>query len=149
MEFKLLSKRRRRYLKSSHIFEVDFSAEESQTISAAYAERIHELSCMGNSSQIKDFDSLVASWNTGKDNVIYLSTVAPINAVLTNFSDRTAEVIAELPDITGVPAYRNKDIAIRYKLGDRAIRIAQELANHQATYEPKIDLEQIVETYER
>jgi hypothetical protein len=132
-------------------YHVTFSPDEAEAVSAAYSEHVHELAVKGNSGSISDFATSVASWKCNPNQLksVYTNSVGSINEVLNAFFERTADVIAELPDTTLVPAFRNKDIGLRQALGEKATQLAEELAQNQATLETVSELRELPETHER
>jgi hypothetical protein len=121
-------------------YEVTFTPEETKVVSAAYTEEVYERASKGNSSE--EFANTVATWGDKKSRNIKVDeeSVASVEGVLKRFHERTPCVVADLPEITGVPAFRNEDIGLRQTLGAAAAQLAEELTRLVITEKDVADI---------
>ncbi|HUC87703.1 MAG TPA: hypothetical protein VMR95_00960 [Candidatus Binatia bacterium] len=121
-------------------YDVTFTPEEANVISAAYSEEVYERASKANSSN--EFAATTAMWGDKKSRKINVDeeSVASIDGVLKRFHERTLEVVAELPEITGVPAFINEHIGLRQTLGAAAAKLAEEFTGLVVTEKDAADI---------
>lgn len=101
-----------------------FQGEEITIIRAVFKEYIYNLARKGNTGSISDYDVWVAGWIYGKDQAMLVRSYESVVEKLETFSSATDEAIGEIPQITGVSPFANRDIPKRYKLGKAALDLA-------------------------
>jgi hypothetical protein len=113
---------------------------EIAALRAAFTEVMFRRTEKGNSGSISDSDVSIADYpHNSKIMVRQLRQPEEITDVLEEFYANTDEAIGEIPSVTNVPAFRNREIAIRFKLGHSAKKLAHQMLEASAKVEMETD----------
>ena len=118
------------------IFEGDNNSEEFDevdVIRSAYREAILYRAQKGNTSSISNFDRFVAknAEDTESNLVLRLHSEVQILEVLDQFYERTEQALIEIPDQSLIPPFENTYIVTRFRLGEMALNLANEIREAQ------------------
>ncbi len=102
------------------------SVEECEVVSAAFSEFIHKKALVANSAKGRLVTKLAAIEISRPG--FYIPSTEYITSVLDRFHEDTTEVVASIPDTSHVPAFANKYIAKRTKLGWLACQLSQDIS---------------------
>lgn len=108
-------------------FRITFEGDEVDVVRAAYRELIHNLASRGNTGSISEYETVVAGWEEGGDRAVIIQNFVDITERLDEFHENTDEAIAEITEVTAVPAYANEHIHKRYMLGKMALQLADDV----------------------
>ncbi|MBI2008973.1 hypothetical protein HYS84_01005 [Candidatus Saccharibacteria bacterium] len=123
--------------RSSHPYQLAFHGDEPEAVRAAYREYIYNLALKGNTGSISDFEAYIAGWEEdGEPHYVTPISYESVVEVLDEFAEHTDEVIQSIPEETGVPAFASDDIGERYRLGKKAVALAQQI--REKAPKPKI-----------
>ena len=114
-----------------------FSDGEPRVMAAAYREQIYDLAMKGNTSSISDYEAMISGWANEEVKTLIPLHYNHVATVLDEFAERTAEVIQEIPNITGLAPFVSDDIGERFRLGKLAMKLAKEIRQKGAIF--KID----------
>lgn len=110
-----------------HPLAMTFEGDEVEIVRAVFREYIYSLASHGNTNSISAFDANVAGWETGQDRVVHVQDHMEMTDRLDAFHDGTGEAIAEIAEVTGVPAHANEYLHERYLLGELAFKLAEDI----------------------
>lgn len=124
-------------------FEISGSENEPGILGAVYRENNDLTAKMANPSSISSHDLWVASWSSEGDTERYFDTGNwhKTYEKLTEFHERTEEMIVRIAQESNVPGYRNYDLAIRRNLGEKALKLAELMAEKSPKLPRPEDLE--------
>lgn len=131
---------------SSHKYQLTFSGDEVETVGAVWRERLYWLKTKGNCGSMGEFDAYIANWGGANrsskksriERAVKIFSAIEFASELEIFSERTDEAVGDLPEQTGIPPFRNRDISKRIQLGERALQLANEI---RGQLNPGIDFE--------
>jgi len=112
----------------SHPYKLTFNEHETETVRAAYREHMYYLALKGNAGSMSEYEAHISGWEEdGQPKSIRPLSPSSVAEVLDDFSERTEEVIATIPETTGIAAFQSDDIGERLRLGRLAAGLATEL----------------------
>jgi len=109
-----------------------FVGDEIGLMAAVYTEAIYVRALRGNSSSISGNDVWIADWVRQEPRTVETADYSSIADVLRDFHARTGEAMTEIPQAVLAAAYRCRDLAERFRLGARALELAEEIERKAA-----------------
>ena len=132
---------------SEHGCSILFDHDESEVVRAVYREHIVGLARRANVDSISEFDRQMS--NHGDDEtfpaVQFISAESAVE-MINGFHANTADAVIDIAKEASFPDFDNDCIALRLRLGERALGLSQDIA--EAAYSGNLmeELSQLTET---
>jgi len=109
-----------------------FAGDEIQLMAAVYTETMYVRALRANSSSISPNDAWIANWVRQEARTVRAANHNSIADVLREFHERTDDAMTEIPQAVGAPAFRCRDLVERFRLGAKALELAEEIEHKAA-----------------